>query len=69
VLDLIAVPDADHVSLVQTVPTELGARTRALDPKSGRIYLPTATYDTAHFGAGRFPTVPGTFVILIVAPQ
>jgi hypothetical protein len=69
VLDVIAVPDADHVSLVQAVTTELGARTGALDPKTGRIYLPTATYDTAHFGSGRFPTVPGTFVVLVVAPQ
>jgi DNA-binding beta-propeller fold protein YncE len=69
VLDVIAVPDAGHVALVQTVKTELGARTGALDAKTGRIYLPTATYDTAHFGPGRFPTVPGTFVILVVAPQ
>lgn len=69
VLDVIAVPDAGHVALVQTVKTELGARTGALDPKTGRIYLPTATYDIAHFGPGRFPTVPGTFVILVVAPQ
>jgi DNA-binding beta-propeller fold protein YncE len=69
VLDVIAVPDAEHVALVQTVKTELGARTGAIDPKTGRVYLPTATYDIAHFGPGRFPTVPGTFVILVVAPQ
>ena len=69
VLDVISVPDGEHASLVQAVKTELGARTGAVDPKTGRVYLPTAKYDLAHFGPGRFPTVPGTFEILIVAPK
>jgi hypothetical protein len=69
VLEVITATDAAHVALVQTLKTELGARTGAVDPKTGRIYLPTAKYDLTQASAGRFPTVPGSFVILVAAPN
>ncbi len=48
-----------------SVPTQIGARTGAVDPKTGRIYLPTAEY--VPFAAGQRPTTkPGTFQILVL---
>jgi DNA-binding beta-propeller fold protein YncE len=69
VLDVISASDPAHIALAQAAKTAVGARTATLDPKTGRVYLPTAQYDIAHFGPGRFPTVPGTFAILVVAPS
>ena len=37
----------DKLSIVQTLKTERGARTIALDPKTHRIYLPTAQFQPA----------------------
>jgi YVTN family beta-propeller protein len=53
--------------VVATVATAKGARTAALDPASGRIYLPSADYGPAT-GSGRPPMVPGSFAILVVSP-
>jgi YVTN family beta-propeller protein len=51
-----------------TIPTQRGARTGALDPRSGRIYLPAAAY-TAPADAGARPQiVPGSVVLLVVSP-
>jgi DNA-binding beta-propeller fold protein YncE len=49
--------------IIQTVPTQKGARTLAVDERTGRIYLPSAEYTVAN---GRFATVPGTFHMLVV---
>ncbi|MFO1013590.1 MAG: hypothetical protein U1E50_07485 [Caulobacteraceae bacterium] len=52
-------------SLAETVATAPGARTGAVDEKTGRVYLPTADYNPAVGNA--LPTVkPGTFHILVV---
>ncbi len=63
----------DHYSEAGKVKTELGAKTMAYDPKSGRIFV-----DTAEFGKPPAPTserphprpaaVPGTFHVLVYAP-
>jgi hypothetical protein len=45
--------DADHVTVAQVIPTQVGAKTGALDPRDGRIYLPTATLATPEPGAKR----------------
>ena len=50
------------------VPTQLGARTMAVDPKSHRVFLPTAELGPPAEGQ-RWPSVkPGTFSILVYAP-
>ncbi len=59
-------------TVVENVPTRRGARTIALDPRTHRIYLPTAS-----FGPPPAPTeerphprpsiVPGSFVVLVVS--
>jgi DNA-binding beta-propeller fold protein YncE len=53
--------------IAETVPTQLGARTVALDERTGRLYLPTAQY-VLPTGGGRPTTVPGTFQVLVVGP-
>jgi DNA-binding beta-propeller fold protein YncE len=53
--------------IAETVPTQLGARTLALDERTGRIYLPTAQYTPA-VGGGRPKASPGTFQVLVVGP-
>jgi YVTN family beta-propeller protein len=53
-------------TIIDTVPTQVGARTIALDERSGRVYLPTAKYGPATTPGRRPPMVPGTFQILVV---
>ena len=65
----LSIADANHVSITQIIPTQVGAKTGAVDPRDGRIYLPTATLGTPEPGAKRGKPLPGTFTILIVAPQ
>ena len=65
----LSIADADHVTVAQVIPTQVGAKTGAIDPRDGRLYLPTATLATPEAGAKRGKPVPGSFVILIVAPQ
>lgn len=51
------------------VPTQAGARTMAVDPKSHRVFLPTAELGPPAAGQ-RWPSVkPGTFSILVYAPS
>jgi DNA-binding beta-propeller fold protein YncE len=68
VLEVIAVQGPDDVRIVQTVATEVGAKTGALDTKTGRLYLPTARY-TIPADGGRPVSAPGSFEILVVAPN
>ncbi|HEY2399165.1 MAG TPA: hypothetical protein VGI23_02360, partial [Steroidobacteraceae bacterium] len=58
--------------VLQTVTTERGARTMALDPVSGRIYLATAKFGPAPAATPEHPRprpsiLPGSFTILVVA--
>lgn len=55
-------------SALPPVPTLPGARTGALDSKTGRIYLPTADLLPAEPGQ-RPARVPGTFRILVVGEK
>jgi YVTN family beta-propeller protein len=64
----------DHYTVIQTLETKRGARTMALDPRTGKIYLVTAD-----FGPPPAPTeaqpnprpvpIPGTFVVLVVGTR
>ncbi len=54
-------------AVVGTVPTAVSARTIAVDPSTGRAYLPAATLAPAPAGE-RPKAVPGTFRVLVVAP-
>lgn len=52
---------------VRTVKTAPGARTAALDPATGRIYLAAARTELA--ADGEESQLPGSFRILVVAPK
>jgi YVTN family beta-propeller protein len=59
------------LSVVQTLKTERGARTMALDPATQRIYLPTAQFEpTPSPGAKRQrpKIVPNTFKLFVYGP-
>jgi len=63
----------DKLTVAQVLKTERGARTMALDPKTHRIYLPTAQFQPAPSpspGAspGRPTIVPNTLKLLVYDP-
>ena len=53
--------------VVAKVITAQGARTAALDPETGRIYLPSAKYPPTAPGV-RAKAIEGSFAVLVVAP-
>jgi len=64
-------PDKYHV--VQTIPTQQGARTIALDQATHRLFLPDAKLGPPPAPTPQQPhprpsIVPGTFMILVVSP-
>jgi DNA-binding beta-propeller fold protein YncE len=61
----------DSFRVVENVPTQEGARTLALDPKTHRVFLSTAQLGprpapTAEVPRPRPSIVPGSFVVLVV---
>jgi DNA-binding beta-propeller fold protein YncE len=60
-------PQKDTV--VQTVATHIGARTGAVDTKTGRIYLPAAEYMLPAPAGKRPQPKPGSFQVLVVGPH
>ncbi len=65
VLEVISIADRGKIAVVQALATQLGARTGAVDPQTGVVYLPTATYVITGSGA---TVTPGTFQVLVVSP-
>jgi DNA-binding beta-propeller fold protein YncE len=63
-LSVIALGGPANNTIIDTVPTQLGARTGTVDPKTGRLYLPTAEYNLPVPPGQRPTTKPGTFVVL-----
>ena len=55
----------DRYEALQTLATQPGARTLALDETTGRIYLPTARTGKAPAAGGAPPILPETFVVLV----
>ena len=61
------------LTILQTLKTERGARTMALDPKSHRIYLPSAQFQpppspSPGASPGRPTVVPNTLKLLVYGP-
>lgn len=62
----------DRFRVVATVSTQRGARTMALDPVTGKVYLVTADFGPAPAAAtpenphARPPQIPDTFTVLVV---
>ena len=64
----------DRFEVVQTIATQKSARTAALDPKTGRIFLSAAELGerpapTPEHPHPRPPMKPNSFAILVVAPE
>jgi len=64
----------EKLNAVQTLKTERGARTMALDPRTHRIYLPTAQFQPSPSplpgGSPSRPTiVPNTLKLLVYGPS
>jgi hypothetical protein len=60
----------DKLSLVETIKTEFGAKTMALDPKTHNLYLTTSDFDPPAAPTAAQPNpqpraIPGTFRLLI----
>ncbi|MGD0189531.1 MAG: YncE family protein [Rhizomicrobium sp.] len=68
-LSVISVLNAKNISLVGAVATQKGARTGAVDLRSGRVYLPTAQFQPATEPGKRPTALPGTFEVLVVGPR
>lgn len=60
--------------VVESVPTERGARTMEIDPKTHKVFLVTAKFGpmpvelTGQHRFRRPPMVPGSFTLLVLAP-
>jgi len=67
VLEVISAADPAAIAVVATVKTQAGARTGALDPKTGDLYLPAADF-TGPPAGGRPSAKPGTYAFVVVAP-
>jgi YVTN family beta-propeller protein len=70
-LTIVHEDDPDTFRLVQNAPTAAGARTMALDPQSGNVYLVTAKLienPNATSYRERYRVVPDTFELLVIQP-
>ncbi|MBW8886206.1 MAG: YncE family protein [Fibrobacteres bacterium] len=72
-LTIVQAADKDHYSVLQTLPTQKGARTIALDPKTHHLFLSTAGFGPAPAATpdnpkARPPLLPDSFVIFDIAP-
>ncbi len=73
VLTAVALPASGGPEVAQSLPTQRGARTMALDEHSHRIFLVTASFGpppaaTAENPHPRPAILPGTFRLLVVGP-
>jgi hypothetical protein len=60
---------ADKFTVVENVTTKKSARTMGLDLKTHNIFLPAAEFDPPAPGERRGKMKPGSFVVLVVAPD
>ena len=73
-LSVVQQDSPDRYSVVQTVPTQRGARTMALDEATGKVYLVTADFGappaaTAEQPHPRPALIPDSFVLLVVGKR
>ncbi len=68
-LTVVGSPRAGKWAAIGNVATEFGARTIAHDPVTGRLYLPTADFETGTGDSEKRKTVPDTFRVLVLSPR
>lgn len=67
-LTVLDVKSATDVRVLEQVPTQVGTRTGAIDPKTGTLYLPTARFGALN-KLGWPEALPGTVQLLVLRPQ
>lgn len=65
-LSVIAIAGGGKAAIIDTVPTQVSARTIAIDERTGRVYLPAAKYGPPATVGGRPTITPGSFEVLVV---
>lgn len=58
----------DSFKVIETIVSQKGARTIAIDKTTHHLYLPTAEFEATTEGNRRPAMKPGTFVVLDIAP-
>ena len=66
-LSVVALGKPGSAPVVTQSPSETGARTGAIDPATGRLFLPTARFGQGEPGK-RPPLEQGTFHVLVMTP-
>jgi hypothetical protein len=71
ILSIFREKSPDQYELVESVPTQAGARTMAVDRKTGRVYVAVAELGprpapTPENPRPRPPIIPGTFSVLVI---
>jgi DNA-binding beta-propeller fold protein YncE len=69
VLEVIALDAPGGPKVVDHVKTEMGARTGAIDPADGAIYLPTAQFNPPSAPGARPTPIAGTAHLVVVMPK
>jgi DNA-binding beta-propeller fold protein YncE len=67
-LSIFDLRDPKHITRLQILNTEIGTRLGAIDPSSGRLYLPSAQLGPPIPPHPWPSAVPGTFHLLVVSP-
>jgi DNA-binding beta-propeller fold protein YncE len=67
VMQVVSVQDPAKIAIVQTVSVQTSARAAAVDPQTGKVYLPAVGLTPSATGGKPTPK-PGTFEILAVSP-
>jgi DNA-binding beta-propeller fold protein YncE len=68
-LAVLSLASPKEIAVSEMVTTQPGAKTGALDPATGKLYLPTATFAAPEQEGARPKPVPGSFVILVVGEK
>jgi YVTN family beta-propeller protein len=73
-LSVVRQDSPDRYTVVQTLPTQRGARTMALDETTGKVYLVTADFGAAPAATAEQPRprpalIPDSFVLLVVGER
>ncbi len=58
----------ESFKVLETFPTQVGARTICIDQENHHLYLPTAEFEPLAAGERRAKMKPGTFMVLDVVP-
>ncbi|HEU4959339.1 MAG TPA: hypothetical protein VFT56_02940 [Sphingomonas sp.] len=67
-LTVVAIDGPHDVHMLEQVPTQIGTRTGAIDPKTGTLYLPTARFGPLN-KLGWPEALPGTVQLLVMRPR